>query len=89
VASDACKKLDYRIVHPANLTLVMNEDAWPADAHWVRGVFLASQEGKEGPDKTPRFILAQDGKIILTVTGNGGWKEKMWPKILEVTGTAA
>jgi len=88
VASEACKKLDYRIVHPADLPLVMNEDAWPADARWVRTAFLATEEGKESP-KTPRFILAQDGKVILTVTGNAGWKDKMWPKILEVTGTAA
>jgi len=88
MASEACKKLDYRIVHPADLPLVMNEDAWPADARWVRTAFLATEEGKESP-KTPRFILAQDGKVILTVTGNAGWKDKMWPKILEVTGTAA
>jgi hypothetical protein len=86
VASEACKKLDYRVVHPADLPLVMNEDAWPADARWVRTAFLATEEGKE-PPKTPRFILAQDGKVILAVTGNAGWKDKMWPKILEVTAT--
>ena len=86
MASEACKKLDYRVVHPADLPLVMNEDAWPADARWVRTAFLATEEGKESP-KTPRFILAQDGKVILTVTGNAGWKDKMWPKILEVTQT--
>ena len=89
MASEAYKKLDYRVVHPANQSLVMTEDAWPADAGWVRGAFLASEEGKENPDKTPRFILAQDGKVILAVTGNAGWKDKMWPKILEVTGTTA
>ena len=38
------------------------------------------------PDATPRFILAQDGKVILAVTGNAGWKEKMVPKLQEVTG---
>ncbi|MGE0573697.1 MAG: hypothetical protein AB7F22_05680 [Reyranella sp.] len=51
--------------------------------------FLASDEGKSRPDATPRFILAQNDKIILAVTGNAGWKEKMWPKIQEVTGTSA
>jgi hypothetical protein len=89
VASEACKKLDYRIVHPANLSLVLNEEHWPPDAKWVREAFLASEEGQARPDTTPRFILAQDGKIILAVTGNAGWKDKMWPKILEVTGIAA
>ena len=48
-----------------------------------------SDEGAQNGNRTPRFILAQDQKIILTTTGNAGWKEKMWPKILEVTGTAA
>lgn len=48
-----------------------------------------SDEGAQRGNATPRFILAQDNKIIFTTTGNAGWKEKMWPKILEVTGTAA
>jgi hypothetical protein len=48
-----------------------------------------SEEGAQRGNVTPRFILVQDKKIIFTATGNAGWKEKMWPKILEVTGTAA
>jgi hypothetical protein len=77
------------IVHPANLPLVLKDEAWQADARWVREAFLATEEGKARPDATPRFILAQDNKVILAVTGNGGWKDKMWPKLLEVTGTSA
>jgi hypothetical protein len=38
---------------------------------------------------TPRFILAQDGNVILAVAGNADWQDQMWPKILEVTGTTA
>jgi hypothetical protein len=77
------------IVHPADLPLVLKDEAWQADARWVREAFLATEEGKARPDATPRFILAQDNKVILAVTGNGGWKDKMWPKLLEVTGTSA
>ena len=33
--------------------------------------------------------LFQDGKIVLTVTGNGGWKDRMWPRIQEMTATKA
>jgi hypothetical protein len=43
----------------------------------------------KNPTATPRFILAQDGKVIFTATGNAGWKDKVWPKVLEVTGTSA
>jgi hypothetical protein len=57
-----------------------------ADRLTVRSKALAPARR---PDATPRFILAQDGKVILSVTGNAGWKDKMWPKILEVTETKA
>ena len=86
MTSDAARKLDYRIVHPANGTLILKEESWPADALWVRTAFLKSDEGMARPEATPRFILAQDGKVILAVTGNAGWKEKMVPKLQEVTG---
>ena len=41
-----------------------------------------SDEGAQRGNWTPRFILAQDKQIIFTTTGNDGWKQKMWPKIL-------
>ena len=83
------KKLDYRVVHPANPTLVLKEESWPADSLLGPHRFPRQRRGQARPDATPRFILAQDGKVVLTVTGNAGWKDKMWPKMLEVTGTKA
>ena len=71
------------------MTGILKEENWPNDALWVRTAFLESDEGKALPEGTPRFILAQDGKVILAVTGNAGWKDKMWPMILEVTGSKA
>jgi hypothetical protein len=68
---------------------VTKEESWPAEARAVRTVFLESDEGKSRPAATPRFILFRDGKVVLTVTGNAGWKDKMWPTIREVTGTKA
>lgn len=75
------------MVHPADLPLILKEESWPADTRWVLAAFLASDEGMKNPNATPRFILAKDNKIIFTATGNAGWKEKMWPKVLEVTET--
>lgn len=73
-------------MHPANGSLLLKEDSWPADARWVLTEFLMSEEGAQRGSVTPRFILVQNEKIILTVTGNAAYKEKMWPKILEITG---
>ena len=67
----------------------MVEESWPAAARPIRTAFLASEEGKQRPSATPRFILFQDGKVLLAVTGNAGWKDKMWPMIQDVTGTKA
>ncbi len=77
------------MVYPANGSLILKEESWPADARWVLTEFLMSDEGAQQGNRTPRFILAQNQKILFTATGNGGWKEKMWPKVLEVTGTTA
>lgn len=48
-----------------------------------------SDEGAQRGYVTPRFILANNKMIVFTATGNAGWKDKMWPKIVEVTGTKA
>jgi hypothetical protein len=77
------------MVYPADKPLVLKDEAWPADLRWVREAFLATEEGKVRPDATPRFILARDGKIVLASRGNAGWKDEMWPKLMEVTGTRA
>ena len=76
-------------MHPADGSLILKEESWPPEARWILTEFLMSDEGAQRANYTPRFILAQNQKIIFTTTGNAGWKEKMWPKILEVTGTAA
>ena len=65
------------------------EESWPAAARPIRAAFLDTEEGKSAPAATPRFILFQNGKVVLTVTGNAGWKDKMWPTIQDVTGTKA
>jgi hypothetical protein len=69
--------------------LILKEEYWPDDARPILTEFLMSEEGAQRGNRTPRFILAQDGKIVLTTTGNAGWKEQMWPKIAELTGTEA
>ena len=76
-------------MHPADGTLILKEEHWPADARWVLTEFLMSDEGAQRGNQTPRFILGQDGRIIFTATGNDGWRTRMWPKIVEVTGTGA
>ncbi|HKU99292.1 MAG TPA: hypothetical protein VJR58_28635 [Vineibacter sp.] len=77
------------MVHPANGSLILKEEHWPPEARWILTEFLMSDEGAQRGNYTPRFIIAQDQKIVLTATGNGGWKDTIWPKIQEMTGTGA
>lgn len=74
-------------MHPADGSLILKEENWPVPARWILTEFLMNDEGAQRGNYTPRFILAQNDKIILTTNGNGGWKNKMWPRILDVTGT--
>lgn len=74
-------------MHPADGDLILKEEFWPADARWILTEFLMSDEGAQQGNVTPRFILANNKKIVFTTTGNAGWKEQMWPKIEDVTGT--
>jgi hypothetical protein len=87
--SDAFRKLDYRVVFPKSDELMLKEASWPADARWVLAEFLNTKEGKNLSGDQPHFILAQDKKIVLVAVGNGGWTDKMLPKIAEVTGAKA
>ena len=74
-------------MHPADGSLILKEEYWPAPARWILTEFLMSDEGAQRGNYTPRFILAQDDKIVFTTNGNDGWRDKMWPRILDVTGT--
>jgi len=87
--SAAFKKLDFRVVHPATFEAMLQEKNWPPDLRWMLTDFLMSDEGVQRGLWTPRFFLAENHKIVFTVTGNDGWEQKMWPKILEATGTTA
>jgi hypothetical protein len=89
VASDAYKKMDYRVIYPANDTLLLKQESSPADSRWVLDTFLASQDGVERGRVTPRFFLVQGQQVVFTATGHKGWREAMWPMITDMTGTRA
>lgn len=88
-SSDDFKKVEYRVVHPASFEAMMQEDSWPADLRWMLTEFQMSDEGAQRALWTPRFFLAENKKIILTVTGNDAWNSKMLPAIRQAIGTKA
>src|SRR5882724_1392129 len=89
VNSDGYKKLDFRAVYPADSSLLLKQESWPADLRWVLDTFLASEDGVQRGRVTPRFFLAQNRQVTFTATGIAGWRDAMWPMILSVTGTTA
>lgn len=87
IKSAAFKKLDYWAVYPKTGELMRKEASWQGDVRWIHAAFFATEEGRRYGDDQPLFILAQDGKIVFTAMGNGGWQDKMLPRIATATGT--
>ena len=42
-ASDGYKKLDYRVVYPADSAQLLMRDSWPPHLRWILDTFLASE----------------------------------------------
>jgi hypothetical protein len=77
------------VVYPADGSGILKEANWPEAARPILSDFLFSEEGQSRGNATPRFIVAQNGKVVLTATGNAGWKDKVWPKIQEMAKASA
>jgi hypothetical protein len=88
VASAAYKKLDYRVVNPAEPSLLAKQESWPADLRWLLDTFLMSQVGVQEGFEVPRFFLVQNRQVTLSTAGINAWRDVMWPTLLDVTGTS-
>ena len=86
-ASPASQKVTLRKVNAPTAKALLQPASWPQDLRWVLDVFLMSQEGVQDGYDTPRFFLLQDGQIAFSSVGNNGWREFMWPTILDMTNT--
>ncbi len=84
-ASAAARKVTLRKVNAPNAKALLQPASWPQDLRWVLDVFLMSQEGVQDTYDVPRFFLLQDGQIAFASVGNNGWREFMWPTILDMT----
>jgi hypothetical protein len=85
--SPAAQKVTLRKVHAPTAKALLQPASWPQDLRWVLDVFLMSQEGVQDGYDTPRFFLLQGGQIAFSSVGNNGWREFMWPTILDMTNT--
>src|SRR5882672_7180071 len=45
VGSDGYKKLDYRVVYPAENSQLLMRESWPPHLRWILDTFLASEDG--------------------------------------------
>ncbi len=85
--SPASKMIDVRTINAATAKAMMQPTAWPADLRWLLDTFLMSQQGAWEEYETPRLFLLQNGSVTASTAGNNGWREFMWPTILDVTNT--
>lgn len=86
-SSPAYKLIDIRTINAPTAKAMMQPAAWPADLRWLLDTFLMSQQGAWEEYETPRFFLLQNGSVTASTAGNNGWREFMWPTILDVTNT--
>jgi hypothetical protein len=86
-ASPAYKMIDLRTIDAPTAKAMMQPAAWPADLRWLLDTFLMSQQGAWEEYETPRFFLLQNGSVTASTAGNNGWRDYMWPTILDVTNT--
>ncbi len=86
-ASPAAKKVTLRKVSAPTAKALLQQATWPADLRWLLDVFLMSQEGVQEAYETPRFFLLQNNQISFASAGINGWREFMWPMILDMTKT--
>ena len=87
VASPAYKLVDMRTINAPTAKASMQPAAWPANLRWLLDTFLMSQQGAWEEYETPRFFLLQNGSVTASTAGNNGWREFMWPTLLDVTNT--
>ena len=85
--SPASKMIDMRTINAPTAKAMMQPAAWPADLRWLLDTFLMSQQGAWEEYETPRFFLLQNGSVTASTAGNNGWRDFMWPTILDVTNT--
>jgi hypothetical protein len=86
-ASPAYKMIDIRTINSPTAKAMMQPAAWPADLRWLLDTFLMSQQGAWEEYETPRFFLLQNGSVTASTGGNNGWRDYMWPTILDITNT--
>ena len=75
-------------MYPSDASGVLKEANWPEAARPILNEFLFTEEGKSRGSATPRFIVARGSQILVTATGNAGWRDTVWPKIQELAKTA-
>jgi hypothetical protein len=86
-ASPASKMIAIQTITAPNAKAMMQPKAWPANLSWLLDTFLMSQVGGWEEYETPRFFLLQNGQLTASTAGNNGWRDYMWPTILDITNT--
>jgi hypothetical protein len=59
---------------------------WPEDIRWIVDHFNDTDEARTRSRWSPRFFVAHRGKVILTATGDQGWKYDVLPLLQKLCG---
>ena len=86
-ASPAYKMIELRTINAPTAKAMMQA------RRLARRPALAARHIPDEPEgaweeyETPRFFLLQNGSVTASTAGNNGWRDYMWPTILDMTNT--
>ena len=81
------QKITLRKVNAPTARAMLQPASWPTDLRWVLDTFLMSQEGVQEDMTRRASSCCRTTRSRFATVGNNGWREFMWPTILDMTNT--
>jgi hypothetical protein len=94
--------VDYRVIEAPQWRMLLDQETWPRDIQWIRQQFTSGwrkfvvhdQSGRgvnpahldHALGLSPRFYVAHDQKLILSVAGYAGWQANVAPLLFSLVG---
>jgi hypothetical protein len=102
IKSAQFERVEYRKIETVQWRMLLYEDAWPPDLLWLRQQFVSNwrtfvvhdQAGRGATPAhidhalaaSPRFYVAHERRLLLSVSGLSGWQSFVAPLLERLVG---